>query len=58
MEFTFTFSADQINIILRSLAKQPYEVSARVIEAIHTQAAPPKEPEPDVVQEEPLVPSP
>lgn len=31
-------SVEQINVVLRSLAKQPYEVSAPLIELVHNQA--------------------
>lgn len=37
-ELKFTLTLDQANIILASLAKQPYETVADVIQTIQTQA--------------------
>lgn len=37
-ELTFTLTLEQANIILASLAKQPYEAVAEVIQTIQAQA--------------------
>ena len=40
MELTLKFSLDQVNIILATLGKQPYESVVQLIDSIRTQAQP------------------
>lgn len=42
--YTFNFSEQQINVILRALGAQPYEMSAPMITEIHKQVQASKEP--------------